>query len=129
MVCYYTNWSQYRPNEGRYVPENIDASLCTHIIYSFAKFENYELAAYEWNDESTDWMKGNYQKTMDLRVSNPTLKILLAVGGWNMGSTEFSIMANDDNLRRKFVATAVKFLKKHGFNGLGIIKTLYLSKS
>jgi chitinase len=77
------------------------------------------LAAYEWNDENTDWMKGNYQKTMDLRLSNPNLKILLAVGGWNMGSTEFSIMANDDNLRRKFVTTSVQFLKKHGFNGLG----------
>ena len=107
------------------MPENIDASLCTHIIYSFAKFENYQLAAYEWNDENTDWMKGNYQKTLDLRASNPSLKILLAVGGWNMGSTEFSIMVNDDNLRRTFVTTSVQFLKKRGFDGLGILKKKY----
>ena len=35
--CYYTNWSQYRPGEGKYLPEDIDASLCTHIYFSFAK--------------------------------------------------------------------------------------------
>lgn len=33
LVCYYTNWSQYRPKEGRFVPEDIDPFLCTHLIY------------------------------------------------------------------------------------------------
>ena len=33
LVCYYTNWSQYRPKEGKFVPEDIDPFLCTHIIY------------------------------------------------------------------------------------------------
>ena len=50
-VCYYTNWSQYRPGLGKYTPENIDAKLCTHIIYAFAKVENSELKTVEWNDE------------------------------------------------------------------------------
>jgi chitinase len=57
--------------------------MCTHIIYSFAKLTNGELAPYEWNDESTDWSKGMYERTMDLKKINPSLKVLIAVGGVN----------------------------------------------
>lgn len=87
MVCYYTNWAQYRKEAGKYVPEDIDSNLCTHIIYSFAKLNREsELEAYEWNDESHSYSKGNYQKVIDLKASNPNLKVMVAVGGWNHGS-------------------------------------------
>ena len=59
-VCYHANWSQYRNGPAKFYPENIDPNLCTHIIYSFAKLIGNKLAAYEWNDESTAWMKGMY---------------------------------------------------------------------
>ena len=36
-----------------------------------------------------------------------------------MGTREFSIMVHDINLRSKFVRTAVDFLKKNKFDGLG----------
>ena len=81
IVCYHTNWAQYRPGNKKFMPENIDPNLCTHIIYSFAKFTNYQLSGYEWNDESTEWSKGLYERTIDLKQKNPNLKILLAVGG------------------------------------------------
>ena len=57
-VCYHTNWSQYRPGAGKFYPEDIDPTLCTHIIYSFAKIAENHLAPFEWNDESTNWSKG-----------------------------------------------------------------------
>jgi len=31
-----SSWAQYRPDGGKFLPENLDASLCTHIIYAFA---------------------------------------------------------------------------------------------
>ena len=50
-VCYYTNWSQYRKNGGRFLPANIDPFLCTHIVFAFAKLDHKgQLAPYEWND-------------------------------------------------------------------------------
>ena len=56
VVCYYTNWAQYRTKPATFLPENVNASLCTHVIFAFAKInEQSELQAYEWNDESTDW--------------------------------------------------------------------------
>jgi GH18 family chitinase len=36
----------------KYFPENVDPSLCTHVIYAFAKIGNgYTLQPYEWNDD------------------------------------------------------------------------------
>lgn len=54
-----TNWSQYRPGIGRFIPDYVDPHLCTHIIYAFAKLSKAELAPYEWNDLSTEWSVGN----------------------------------------------------------------------
>ena len=58
LVCYHTNWSQYRPDSGKFFPENIDPFLCTHIIYAFAKLERDRLMPYEWNDDDSEWSKG-----------------------------------------------------------------------
>ena len=62
VVCYYTNWAQYRPSPWRYVPEDVDPSLCTHVIYAFAKIEDNQLKPYEWNDEDTEWSEGMYSR-------------------------------------------------------------------
>ena len=120
MVCYYTNWAQYRPGQGKYTPDNIDPFLCTHIIYAFAKISNGQLAAYEWNDENTDWSKGMFEKVTDWKKTNPSLKVMIAVGGWNMASTDFSNVVSSDATRANFVSTAVTFLKNHKFDGLDI---------
>ena len=39
VVCYWASWSHYRPNSGKFIPENINPKLCTHIVYSFAGLE------------------------------------------------------------------------------------------
>jgi chitinase len=67
---------------GRFVPENVDPFLCTHIIYAFAKLdESGVLQPFEWNDESTEWSRGMFDRMMDLKKKNPNLKISLAAGG------------------------------------------------
>ena len=42
-MCYFTNWAWYRPGIGKYRPEDIDPTLCTHIIYGFAVLDSNKL--------------------------------------------------------------------------------------
>ncbi|BFZ03576.1 hypothetical protein BsWGS_06615 [Bradybaena similaris] len=117
-VCYYTNWAQYRHGKGTFYPENINPALCTHLIYAFAKPQGLDIVAFEWNDESTQWSTGMYERTMALKSKNPSLQILLAVGGYNMGSQPFVPIVDTPNSRATFAQNAIKFLRAKGFDGL-----------
>ena len=59
-VCYYPNGVQYRPGDGKFDPETIAGSLCSHINYAFAKISGNTLRAFEWNDDSRAWSMGMY---------------------------------------------------------------------
>ena len=43
---------------------------------------------------------------------------MIAIGGWNEGSTKYSGMAKDKKKRQKFVNSTIDFLQKHNFDGI-----------
>ena len=65
VICYMTNWSQYRPNATKFVPSDVNPFLCTHIIYAFAAINTttHEIKAFEWNDESKKELVGKRMLT------------------------------------------------------------------
>lgn len=45
---------------------------------------------------------------------------MLAIGGWNEGSSRFSPMVADAKRRKEFVKNCVKFLRQNHFDGLDL---------
>ncbi|XP_066091039.1 chitotriosidase-1 [Saccopteryx bilineata] len=114
LVCYFTNWAQYRQGAARFLPKDVSPGLCTHLIYAFAGMNGHQLSSIEWNDEQL------YREFNGLKQTNPKLKTLLAVGGWNFGTQKFTDMVATAQNRQTFVNSAIKFLRKYDFDGLDL---------
>ncbi|XP_055626232.1 mucin-2 isoform X1 [Toxorhynchites rutilus septentrionalis] len=118
VVCYYTNWSVYRPGTAKFNPQNINPYLCTHLIYSFGGFTKEN--ALKPYDKYQDIEQGGFAKFTGLKTYNKNLKTMLAIGGWNEGSSRFSPMVGDAERRSQFVKNAIKFLRQNHFDGLDL---------
>lgn len=118
VVCYYTNWSVYRPGEAKFSPQNINPYLCTHLIYAFGGFTKD--SALKPFDKYQDIEKGGYAKFTGLKTYNKQLKTLLAIGGWNEASSRFSPLVASPEKRHLFARNAIKFLRQNHFDGLDL---------
>ncbi|XP_066964001.1 chitinase-3-like protein 1 [Macrobrachium rosenbergii] len=120
VVCYYSSWAVYRPGKGIFEVEDIDASLCTHLIYAFAglKTNGHIMVFDPYNDLCEDYGMCGYNRFTGLKKTHPNIKTTLGVGGWNEGSTKYSNMAADPAKRQTFISSTLTLLKKHNFDGL-----------
>ncbi|XP_063307623.1 acidic mammalian chitinase-like [Pelobates fuscus] len=114
LVCYFTNWSQYRPEPATYMPGNIDPQLCTHLIYAFATMSNNKIAPSEWNDDVL------YNQFNALKSQNPKLVTLLAIGGWNFGTEKFTVMVSTAANRKTFIDSVIAYLRLYDFDGIDL---------
>ncbi|XP_058053821.1 probable chitinase 10 [Anopheles bellator] len=118
IVCYFGSWATYRVGNGNFEVENINPKLCTHIIYAFVGLDtkgNVKIL-----DEWQDIKLGGYSRFISLKAQSPSVKLMVAIGGWNEGSLTYSNMANSDLLRAVFVESAATFLTRYGFDGLDV---------
>ena len=101
IVGYATYWDKTMP----------DPQYLTHINYSFAHIKS----DFESLDIKTP---SRLQQIADLKKSNPSLKILLSVGGWGAGN--FSEMAADDAHRKKFCENCLAAVQKYNLDGIDL---------
>ena len=94
-----------------------------------------------WMDLEKDYGLAGFKKATDLRKTWPHMKVrytrffpafwddfthnnpslssqvMIAIGGWNEGSTKYSGMAKDKKKRQKFVKSTMASLQTHNFEG------------
>ena len=133
-MCYYTSWSVKRPGAGRFEPSHLDPTLCTHIIYAFGTIRDNKLAASNLADIGDGIKDGMFAKINKLKEVNPALKVMLAVGGWKIGSKPFQELVSNSFRMNGFVYDSIEFLRSNNFDGLDVdwevllILLLYLNK-
>lgn len=102
IVAYVASWGSQR------MP---DPTLMTHLNYAFGNvsktFDSVIL-----ND--TEFLHG----VLALKKQNPTLKIVLSIGGWTAGN--FSEMAADERCRLSFAQDCKRVVDQYGFDGIDI---------
>ena len=102
IVAYVASWGSQR------MP---DPTLMTHINYAFGNvsktFDSVDL-------RDTEFLHG----VLALKKQNPTLKIVLSIGGWTAGN--FSEMAADERCRLSFARDCKRVVDQYGFDGIDI---------
>lgn len=135
LLAYYPNWAASRSGSARFLPEQINPNLCTHLTYAYAKLDEKELVIAAQNptlDLPSARGPGLYQRCTALKKKNPYLKVILAMGGFfdssdtttkgSKGSktNKYSLMVGSARSRAKFIAHVIHFLKQFGFDGLEV---------
>lgn len=118
VVCYFTNWAWYRPGEGKFLPEDIDESLCTHVVYGFAVLDGATLTI-KSHDSWADIDNNFYSRVTALRKKG--IRVLIGIGGWNDSlGDKYSRLVLDANARYNFVTNVIEFIEKYEFEGLDL---------
>lgn len=114
----YPDWAWYRTAAGKYSPDDIDPTLCTHIVYSFILLDastSQVKIADSWADVDNKF----YEKVTALRRQG--VHVTIAVGGWtDSEGNKYSQMMNDPGKRGTFVRSVVDFVKKWNFEGVDL---------
>lgn len=122
VVCYYPNWAYYRRGQGKFLIEDIDVHMCTHVVYSFVVLNTNKFTLRIF-DQWLDIDLKNYDKFVAMKKKNPKLKVLMALGGWTdsqNNAAAYSKLFKSPANRAKFVKSAVEFLQKYDFDGLDL---------
>jgi chitinase len=78
VVCYWGTWANYRLNRAKFTPENIDASLCTNLVYAFAGLdkEKHVIKSLDpWMDLPDNYGLNGFGKATALKRKYPHLKV------------------------------------------------------
>lgn len=111
IEAYYGSWAAY---DG-YTPASIPADKVNVVAYAFARLDSS--LNVQMGDTNID--PKNFAALKDLKTKYPNLITTISIGGWS-GSGRFSDAALTDSSRSAFAASAIKFMKLYGFDGIDI---------
>lgn len=101
------------PNNTLIQPGQIDARSVTRINFAFANIAAGRMVTGYATDAQ------NLALLTALRKENPSLTVLVSVGGW-LGSGRFSDVALTKQSRKIFTESVIDFLKRYDLDGLDL---------
>ena len=94
-------------------PAEIAGDKLTHVNYAFADIRDGKVVEGFARDAE------NFKALGAVRARHPHLRLLVSVGGWTW-SGGFSDMASTPEGRRRFVESAVDFVRRHDLDGFDV---------
>lgn len=126
VVGYFAEWGIYGRN---YTVADLPVDKLTTINYAFAKitdsgevgiFDSWAAVEKPFGSDTWDTpLRGNYHQLQLLKAANPSLEIMISIGGWTL-SGKFSDVALTEASRSKFAASCVAFCNRYGFDGVDL---------
>lgn len=102
-----------------YDVSRIDAAKLTHINYAFVNIIDGKINFGSDKIDDVERDKADITKLVDLKRTNPDLKVIVSVGGWGW-SGNFSDAALTDSSRNRFAESAVAFLSEYNLDGIDL---------
>lgn len=94
-------------------PDEVVGTSLTRVNYAFANIEHGKIIEGFAHDRE------NFKVLNNLKQKNPSLQIVISVGGWTW-SSPFSDMALTPASRKLFIDSAVQFIRDNNLDGLDI---------
>jgi chitinase len=94
-------------------PARLAADQLTHVNYAFANIRDGQVVEGFAHDAE------NFKVLAGVRRQHPHLRVLVSVGGWTW-SGGFSDAALTAESRRRFVASAIDFVRRHDLDGFDV---------
>jgi chitinase len=137
MIGYYTNWAQYRPTEGKFLPLDIDYFLYTHIVYSFLTIDveflelpdskatyGFSLKLTEPNDISH--FPIGYLIDVINNAHQIGVKVIISIGGKEFNQRSgmsywiWTTLCSEVKYRSQIITDIIHFVTKYGIDGVDI---------
>ncbi|XP_054155842.1 chitinase-like mite allergen Der p 18.0101 [Oppia nitens] len=114
VVCYYEYWYAYRTGakDGKMTVDDIDSTLCTHIVYSYQGIDT-DLTVKIMDP----WLMKDKHDLEHFAKNKGHAKAMVAIGGWS-GSGPYQQVVSTPANRQTFVSSVVSYLKTYNHDGL-----------
>ncbi|KAF6785553.1 chitinase [Colletotrichum sojae] len=118
VIGYWETWNMQKPC-GTMGPGEIPVHLLTHLFVSFGYIND---AFQVTNMDGID--PGLYKSIGNVKARNPSLKVVIALGGWTFSDPGpwqkvFPALASTKENRATFIPNLVGFLSEYGYDGVG----------
>ncbi|XP_046393039.1 chitinase-3-like protein 1 [Ischnura elegans] len=122
VMCAFEAASALREDEEvRFVPEDLNVTICTHLLYSYAIIgRDLDIdERYHAVDLQEDGGLGIINRTISLKEQKPGLEVFIDVRD-PFGELAETMRTENRSGTDTFAKNAVSFVKRHGFDGMNI---------